>query len=123
MSLVDVDARIVTAFSLCLIGTIVCAFTAKVWWTHPVNRSLLFGPYLTPLGLEVMLKGWPMLFLLGLLAITGGVSRFIHWLRWRHLASDELASAAGLVEAAFSLWAAGALVIFAVKTWHHWKRL
>lgn len=123
MGLADVDARIVTAVSLCLIGLIVCGFTAKVWWTHPVQRAHLFGPYLTPMGLETLLRGWPMLFLLGAVAITGGISRFIHWLRWRRMASDELASGAGLIEAAFSLWAAGALVIFVIKTWRGWKSL
>lgn len=123
MSLADVDARIVTAICLCLIGLIVTGFTAKVWWTHPVNRAFLFGPYLTEKGLRALLRGWPMLFLLGALAIAGGVSRFIHWLRWRHMASDELASAVGLVEAAISLWAAGGLVVFAVKAWHGWKSL
>lgn len=121
MSLADVDARIITAICLCIIGFIVTGFTLKVWWTHPINRVFLFGPYLTPEGLKVILRGWPMLFLLGALAISGGVSRFVHWLRWRGLAADELASMVGLVEAALSLWAAGGLVIFAVRTWRAWK--
>ena len=122
MEIADVDARIVTAFCLWIIGSIVTAFTMKVWWTHPVNRPFLFGPYLTPEGLRVVLNGWPMLFLLGALALAGGTSRFVHWLRWRHWASDELASIFGLIEAALSLWAAGTLTIFTVRTWRAWKQ-
>lgn len=118
----DIDARIVTAACLCLIGLIVTGFTVKVWWTHPLNRAFLFGPYLTQAGMRAVLRGWPMLFLLGALAIAGGVSRFIHWLRWRGAVTDELAAMAGLIEAALSLWAAGSLVVFVVRTWLGWRR-
>jgi uncharacterized membrane protein HdeD (DUF308 family) len=123
MNLAEVDARIVTAICFCMIGSIVIAFTAKVWWTHPVNRAFLFGPYLTQKGLRALLHGLFMLSLLGALAIAGGVSRFVYWLRWRNQASDELAAGVGLVEAALSLWATGSLIFFAVRTWREWRRL
>ncbi len=121
MSWADVDARIITAICLWVIGCIVTGFTLKVWWTPPVNRAFLFGPYLTEAGLRAILLGWPLLFLLGALALAGGFSRFVYWLRWRGAAADELAATAGLIEAALSLWAAGALVIFAVRTWRGWR--
>jgi hypothetical protein len=118
----DIDARIVTAICLCLIGLIVTCFTVKVWWTHPVNRAFLFGPYLTQEGLRVILRGWPLLFLLGALALAGGFSRFVYWLRWQGASVDDLAGMAGLIEAGLSLWAAGAMVIFTVRTWLAWRR-
>lgn len=122
MDFADVDARIVTGSCFIIIGLIVTGFALKVWFTPPVNRVFLFGPYLTQKGLEIALRGWPMLFLLGMLALAGGVSRTVYWLRWRHMVADELAAAAGLVEAAFSLWAAGALVMFSARTWWSWRK-
>lgn len=118
----DVDARIVTAVSLWLIGLIVTGFTLRVWWTPPINRAFLFGPYLTQDGLRVVLRGWPVLFLLGALALTGGTSRFLYWLRWRGAEVDQAAAFAGAVEAALAAWAAGGLVIFAIRTWRQWRR-
>ena len=123
MGLGDVDARIVTAVCLWLIGTIVVWFTLKVWWMNPARQALLFGPYLRKKGLEAVMRGWPALFLLGASALAGGAGRFVYWLRWRHLASDEWAAMAGIVEASFSLWAAGALSIFAIRTWRSWKKI
>jgi hypothetical protein len=122
MELADVDARIVTGVSLCLIGFIVLAFTFKVWFTHPLNRAFLLGPYLTPEGLKVVLRGWPTLFLLGALAIAAGVSRLAYWLQARDYAPDELAATLGLIEASLSLWAAGTLSVFALRTWLGWRR-
>lgn len=122
MELGDVDARIVTAASLCLIGLIVTSFTVKVWFTHPLNRAFLFGPYLTEAGLRLALKGWPSLFLLGALAIAGGASKLAYWLRWRGDVPDELAAMLGLIEAALSLWSAGTLSVFSVRMWLDWRR-
>lgn len=122
MSFADVDARIVTAFCLCIIGFIVMGFTLRVWWTPPLNRVFLFGPYLTEEGLRTALRAWPMLFLLGALALSGGVSRFVYFLRWRSYASDELAAIVGLIEASLSLWACGAVILFAIKVWTKWHR-
>lgn len=122
MNLSDVDARIVTAVCLWVIGFIVTGFTVKVWWTHPVNRAFLFGPYLTEAGLRAVLRGWPLLFLLGAVALAGGFSRFIYWMSDRGGMPEEAAAMAGMIEAALSLWAAGSLVIFVVRTWRAWKR-
>lgn len=117
MELVDVDARIVSGISLCLIGAIVLIFTLKVWFTHPLNRAFLFGPYLTEAGLRLALRGWPTLFLLGALATAQGVSRLAYWLHGRDIVSGEAPALLGLIEAALSLWAAGALIVFSVRTW------
>ena len=119
----DFDARIVTAACLVVIGFIVIGFTLKIWWTHAVNRAFLFGPYLTQSGLKLILRSCPMLFLLGALALAGGVSRFVYWLRWRGAATDELAAMIGLAEAALSLWAAGTVSMFAIKVAILWRRI
>lgn len=122
MSLSDLDARVVTGICQCLIGLIVLGFTVKVWWTLPINRAFLFGPYLTAEGIKVVLRGWPLLFLLGALALAGGITRFVYWLEGLGADLDQLAGLAGLVEASLSLWAAGALVIFTVRTWLAWRQ-
>lgn len=122
MTLGDIDARIVTALSLWTIGGLVWALTLRVWWTAPINRAFLFGPYLTPDGVRLVLRGWPMLFLLGAVAIAGGLGRFAYWLQARGAVSSELATVAGIVEAALSLWAAGTMVMFTGRTWLQWRR-
>lgn len=122
MNVSDLDARVVTGACQCLIGFIVIGFTIKVWWTHPANRAFLFGPYLTQDGLRLILRGWPLLFLLGALALAGGVTRFVYWLQGLGADLNDIAGMAGLVEASLSLWAAGALVTFTVRTWLAWRR-
>lgn len=118
----DVDARIVTAACLWVIGCIVTGFTLKVWWTPPINRAFLFGPYLTEEGLRTALRAWPLLFLLGALALASGFSKFAYWLQAKGAEVEGLAGMAGLIEAALSLWAAGALIIFTLRTWRSWRR-
>lgn len=122
VNLSNVDARIVTAVCLWVIGLIVTGFTVKVWWTHPVNRAFLFGPYLTQAGLKAVLRGWPLLFLLGALALASGFSKFAYWLQAQGAEVDGLAGISSLIEAALSLWSAGGLVIFAARTWIGWRR-
>lgn len=122
VALEDIDARIVTAISLWVIGCIVIGFVAKIWWTPLLRRPFLLGPYFTQRGQEAILNGLPTLCSLGLLAIAGGTSRFIYWLHGRQMASDGAAALSGLAEAVIALWVAGILSLFAARTWLNWKR-
>lgn len=121
MSFADVDARIVTAGCLWIIGSIVIGFTVKIWWTDPLARPFLFKTYLTGLGAGALVRALPALFLLGASALAGGLGRFAYWLRNRGAMSDDLVAGAGILEAAVSLWATGALIIFVVRTWRQWR--
>ena len=122
MDFANVDARLVTAVCLWIIGAIVWGFTIKIWWTPLSERPFLFGPYLTPDGVRLILPGLTPLFLIGAVAMAGGLGRFAYWLRSRGMVDDGLAATAGLVEAAFSLWAAGALILFTIRTWLKWRQ-
>lgn len=112
----DIDARIVTATSLWVIGAIVTGFALRVWGTQPVNRAFLFGPYLTPDGLRLILRGWPTLFLLGATALAGGFGRFAYWLKGRG-SGDELAALTGVIEAIVTTFAAATVLAFVLWTW------
>lgn len=122
MSFADVDARIVTAGCLWVIGSIVIWFSVKIWWTDPLARPFLFKSYLTARGAGTLVRALPALFLLGATALAGALGRFAYWFRNRGAMNDDLVAGAGILEAAVSLWATGALIIFVIRTWRQWQK-
>ncbi len=60
-----IHAHIWTAGAYFLIGGALILLAIRIWWTHPINRAFLFGPYLTPAGVRVLLHHWPLVFLFG----------------------------------------------------------
>lgn len=113
MSLADLDLRWLTASCFVAIGAIFIWFALRVWRTHPINRVFSLGPFVTEEGLRLLLSSVGTLFSIGLWLLSAGVARFSYWLRWNHHLASEIANFLGIIEAVFSLWAAGCVIIAA----------
>ena len=58
-------AHFATACAYLFIGGALLHLAARMWFSHPINRVFIFGPYLTEEGLRAVLKSWPLVFLFG----------------------------------------------------------
>lgn len=101
------DPRLITAFALCVMGLCVTGLSIRLWWTHPVNRALFLGPFITPDGMRWLTSHGNLLFSLGLALFAGGFSRAVYWARRQNLVNDDVANFFGLIECIFAVWAAG----------------
>ena len=73
------SAHLWTAFAYYIIGLALLGMAFTVWWTHPVNRVFIFGRYLTPEGLRVVMMSWPMVALFGAFIFSCAVDHMIDW--------------------------------------------
>ena len=106
-----IDPRFVSAAALLLIGLALVGFVIRVWMTHPVNRVFLVGKYVTTDGLELVLKNLPTVFALGLFALTAALAKVAYAKRWAGSLGDHPADFLGTLEAIFSIWAAGCVLL------------
>ncbi len=106
------DAHIWTALAYYIIGVAMLALAFKVWWTHPINRVFIFGPYLTTQGIKVVMMSWPLVALFGAFIFSCAVDHHVDWLvsrgahdlvKWLHFF--------GVIEAVIS-WLTALVVIY-----------
>ena len=74
------SAHIWTAAAYYIIGAVLIAVAWKVWWTHPLNRVFLFGEYVTPAGVSLVMRHWPMVALFGAFIFSCAVDHHVEWL-------------------------------------------
>lgn len=106
------DLRWLTAISDGILGLALIALAIRVWWMPLHRRAVVFEPYLKPRGVEWLMQSWPLVFVAGLFLIVSGASRFAYWHQ-----GQSFASGIGLMEAIFSLWAAGSVAVVSVRAW------
>lgn len=114
-------AHLLTAFAYYVIGAILIYVAVKVWWTHPVNRAFLFGPYLTETGVRELLRLWPMTFMFGAFIASCAVDHNLDWLAMRGMADPRWVETAALVEAIISWGTALSLLLICLRA--AWSRL
>lgn len=73
-------AHLWTAFAYYVIGPAMIGTAFTVWWTHPINRVFIFGRYLTPDGMRLVMMSWPMVLLFGAFIFSCAVDHHAHWL-------------------------------------------
>lgn len=74
------DAHLWTAGAYFVIGLILIGLAFAVWFTHPVNRVFVFGPYLTERGMHVVMRSWPLVALFGAFIFSCAVDHAVEWL-------------------------------------------
>lgn len=118
------DALIYTACAYYLIGLVMMVVAVSVWWTHPINRAFLFGPYLTEGGIRLLLHSWPFVFLFGAFIFSCAAEHHVHWLFAHDLAPAELVDLLGTIEAVISVFTALCVAWWAARAiWRRvWKR-
>lgn len=111
--------HLVTAVAYVVIGMPLVLIALRVWWTHPINRAIRYGPYITPAGLRVLLNNWPFVFLFGVFILACALDHGAEWLfnngyggTW--LVIDHLNMLAG-IEAAVSVLTALSVLWAGVK--------
>lgn len=115
MPLFSFDLRWLTGSCLCLIGFALVSLAFKVWWMPLHRRAVLFEPYLKERGVRTLLDSWPLVFVFGTCLIATGISKWAYYLSGN--GGAEVASGIGLLEAIFSIWAAGSVTVVAVRAW------
>lgn len=112
-------AYLLTAIAYLIIGVPLVLLALRVWWTHPINRAIRYGPYITPAGLKVLLNNWPFVFLFGVFILACAIDHAGGWIyangyggTW--LTAHELGVIAG-IEVAVSLLTALSVVWAGVK--------
>jgi hypothetical protein len=111
MTTLGFDPRYITAGGLTFVGVALCVLALRVWWTHPVNRVFFLGDYVTEEGIRTLLGAVPLIFVIGLAVISSALARLAYSLRL------PFREAAGLIEAIFSVWAAGSVIVVTVRLW------
>lgn len=107
-------AALYTAGAYYLIGFVLLGAAGVIWWTHPVNRALLFGPFVTVAGLRLVLRLWPLVWLFGLFIFSCGVEHHAHYLMQRGAVAPETVAFLGVVEAVVSVWTAASMAALTV---------
>jgi hypothetical protein len=109
------DPRLISAAALAVIGLVLIWFVIRVWLTHPINRVFVLGPFVTENGLRVLLNNCPTILAVGLFALTAAAAKLAYALRWANHGNESVADFFGAAEAAFAIWAAGCVLIAAVR--------
>jgi hypothetical protein len=112
----DIDLRWVTAICYGVVGLSFVALAVWVWWMPLHRRAVLFEPYLTPRGVELMLGAWPLVFVVGAFMIVSGASRLAYFMHSGRVL-DSFTLGIGMLEAIFSFWAAGSVTVVAARAW------
>lgn len=113
------NAHLYTALAYYLIGLAMIAVAIKVWWTHPVNRAFMFGPYVTPAGIAMLLRLWPFVALFGAFILSCALDHHADWLAARGLISYEIVDTLGTIEAIISVFTALSIcAALARAVWH-----
>lgn len=106
--------HVLTAVAYYAIAAVLLELSLRVWWTHPINRAFMFGPFMTPAGVKLMLRNWQLVFLFGAFILSCAVE---HSLDGHTPHPQQLIAA--WIEAAISLATAG--VVLRLR-WRAWRR-
>lgn len=94
-----------------IIGLSMLALAFTVWWTHPINRVFIFGPYLTTEGMRVVMMSWPLVGLFGAFIFSCALDHNVDWLVSNGRSSlTELLKLFGVVEAVIS-WITALIIV------------
>lgn len=104
-------AHLWTAVAYYIIGFSMLAAAFSVWWTHPINRVFIFGRFLTPDGMRLVMMSWPMVALFGAFIFSCAVDHHVEYF-YSH-GNPELLNAVvffSIVEAVISCLTAGIIL-------------
>lgn len=105
-----------TAISYYAIGAVILWVSAAILLSHPVNRVFIFGQYLTPDGVRVVIQHWPLVSLFGLFIFGCAVEHHLHWYYDRgHRGAGTMLAFMGWIEAGISVITALAVVFIAIR--------
>lgn len=113
-------SHLVTAIDYYVIGFALLLVVFRIWWTHPVNRAFVFGPYVTPEGVSLLLRNLPLIALFGAFIASCALDHHLDWLAGRRLVSYELVEIAALVEALISTLTMISIVLLVIRA--IWRR-
>ncbi len=108
-------SHLVTSIDYYIIGLVLLTCVFRVWWTHPVNRAFIFGRYVTPEGVKVILRNLPLVFLFGAFIASCALDHQLDWLAGEGYIDYSFVELSALIEALVSTLAAISVVYIAVK--------
>jgi hypothetical protein len=73
-------ANLATSVAYFIIGFVLIYVAIKVWWTNPINRTFIFGEFLTPQGMAVVMSCWPVVSLFGLFIFSCAAEHSLHYI-------------------------------------------
>jgi len=109
------NAHLYTALAYYVIGLVLLGVSIKIWWTHPVNRALIFGPYVTQEGMKLILRNWPFMAMFGAFILSCAFDHHADWLASRGTISYAYVDILSIIEAMISVWTAGSMVFVALR--------
>lgn len=114
----DFDPRIVVACCFYVVGISAIGLALRIWWTHPINRVFNLGPFVTPAGLEFLLRYLTLgIFALGLFALSAGAAKHAYWASDLDCGTAEIARFFGFLEMLFALGGAGFVAFIVGRIW------
>ena len=112
------DLRIVSAGALLVIGFCFLMFSLRIWMTHPVNRVFTIGPFVTEAGLQLVLRHIPLVFILGLYALSTSLADVAYYGRAHWGVPWHIANALGLLSTIMAVFASFYVVVVSKELFH-----
>ena len=112
-------AHLATAIAYLAIGGVLLRLAGVMWFSHPVNRVFLFGPYLTEEGLKLVLRSWPLVFLFGAFILSCAIDHALDLRLGNHHGVSRGLEIAAVTEAVISITTACCVLWVAArrKSW------
>ncbi|HEX8412458.1 MAG TPA: hypothetical protein VF637_01030 [Sphingomicrobium sp.] len=110
------DPRFLAGPAQLVVGLLLLGISYRLSWVHPVNRVFRLGPYVTPEGLEVLLRLRLTMFSFGCMLVSGAASRITYWFAARDV-YNKWVVLFGSLEAGLAMWAASLAVVAGYRLW------
>lgn len=99
-----------------VLGGLMLFLAIRMWLVHPLNRVFRLGPFVTPRGIEAVLRLRLTLLLLGAFLFVQGLTSAVFWWARRDV-SDPVVQYLGSLGAGLGIWAAVLLTTAVLRLW------
>lgn len=113
------DVRLLAAFGYYVTAIVLLRAASHVWSMPPQRRALVFGPFLQPRGVAVLLRYLPVVWIIGASILGCAVGRTANWIAYpaaTHQA-PEWVVALRTLECLLALSAGAASSFIAIRAW------